>query len=115
MKHWNESFEEVKYPKNLSGIYEEFTVSQKVENGKVVKTGSFEKVSQSDRIRKYKVGDFSLENILAVGATDLLKPVQLSQSTGIEVGESLDKSFLDLQDAIFNDEVLNNNVNNIEE
>ena len=64
-----------------------------VVNGRIMKELEFVKVNRSEENAKYKVSDFYLENLLALGAD--LKPITLQGST-IENTDAIMNGLVDL-------------------
>lgn len=63
-------------------LTEEVIVTETVEvDGNYELVSSVKTIDPHDRVKGYKVSDFKLQNLIAVGATDLLRPISLSGST----------------------------------
>lgn len=54
--------------------YRMYRVTQIVENGVVVKKSQLVTVDNAEEMSRYKASDFKLDNIVAAGAYDMLKP-----------------------------------------
>lgn len=64
--------------KRLSdNTYAIYDTEDTVVNGKVLKKSVVRNVVPTEQFRGFKASDFALENIIAAGALDQLKPVQL--------------------------------------
>lgn len=73
-KLWNYG---IKPGDDFDDVYE--LVSETVEhNGRFARATYWKKGKQSDKFKDFKVNDFAIDNLMAVGAVDGLKPVKLS-------------------------------------
>lgn len=58
------------------------------ENGMITKRSQFKETCFGDKFKQFKMEDFAISNILSVGATNLLKPVSMTNNdvTGVAQG-----------------------------
>lgn len=79
--------------------YEVCDDEQVVDNGRVVKKSVVKVERPSERFAGMKASDFALENIIAAGAVDLLKPTVLHDAN-LDVVDEIDGTLNDIMDQI---------------
>lgn len=94
----------------IAGDFEEFSTEQVTVNGRAMKKSVVKKVSPAERMAAYNVADFYLENILAAGATDALKPLKYGASR-MDALDSVDEAIFNFSEP---EMVVNNEVKNEE-
>lgn len=88
-----------KCPVNYSAPFDILCTEDSFENDRVVKKTKVKQFDPAAEHSKYVASDFYMENIVAAGAYDMLKPVKLSD-TGLDAVDSLDIAVEDTFDAI---------------
>lgn len=63
----------------------------------ITKTSEFDEYDFVSYANQFKSSDFSLSNLMAIGATDLLQPVQLSVNSNMAIADSFQDSMLTLK------------------
>lgn len=93
----------------LAGEYEEFSTEPVSVNGRSMKKSVVKRVSPVEVMSQYKVEDFYLENVLAAGATDMLKPMKYGTSR-MDAIDSVDDAIFKFNDVETMNSAINNNV-----
>lgn len=70
--------------------YNKLTVERTSKNGIISKTSVFKKFSTADVLGKFTANDFSLSNILAIGAYDMLKPVYAPDTSALHTAQQVE-------------------------
>lgn len=68
----------IHYSKNLSSPYVINSVEDILENNRIVKKSKRQTINPADKFKGFKVSDFYMENVIAVGAEDSLRFGQVS-------------------------------------
>lgn len=79
--------------------YEVYDDEEVVDNGRVVKKSVIKVERPSERFAGMKASDFALENIIAAGAVDMLKPVVLHDAN-LDMVDQIDGTLNDIMDQI---------------
>ena len=74
----------------FSTKYMKLTPKEVSERGVLVRKNVFEVFDTSEQLNKYRAIDFKLENILAVGAYDMLKPQVMTDTNPLSVINKVD-------------------------
>ena len=88
-----------KCPVNYSAPFDVLGTEDSFENDRVVKKTKVKQFDPAAEHCKYVASDFYMENVVAAGAYDMLKPVKLTDTT-LDAVDSLDIAVEDTFDAI---------------
>ena len=67
-------------PVSFARPYEVYDSEQVVVDGRIVKKTVIKTVVPSEQFKGLKCSDFALDNIIAAGAVDMLRPTQLTNT-----------------------------------
>lgn len=73
---------------------------QKVFEGRVLSSSVWKTYDTVETLKGVRASDFSLDNILAVGAYDSLRPCSVSMNTRQEMGDFAESQMENLNDAV---------------
>lgn len=104
----NDSSLKVKETPPSDHFTEEFVSEQLEENGVLVTHQTIKRVDVNKRFEGIKCSDFNLQNIVAAGAVDLLKPIAPLAGSSLE---SVEQAVGKLNEFVNNAESLKNNQN----
>lgn len=79
--------------------YEVYDEEQVVDNSRVVKKSVVKVVRPAERFQGMKASDFALENVIAAGAIDMLKPTMLHDGD-IDTVDMIDDTLDNIMDQI---------------
>lgn len=79
--------------------YEVYDDEQVVDNGRVVKKSVVKAVRPAERFQGLKASDFALENVIAAGAVDMLKPTMLHDAN-LDTVDEIDGTLNGIMDQI---------------
>ena len=72
--------------------YNRLTSSNIEKNGVIVRSSNFQHTDSRETVGKFAASDFSLDNILSIGAFDMLKSVVMTDTSNLNVADSIEKS-----------------------
>ena len=73
---------------------------QKVFEGRILNSSCWKTFDTVEALKGVRASDFSLDNILAVGAFDSLRPCSVSMNTRQEMGDFAESQMENLNDAV---------------
>lgn len=71
-----------------------------VADGKITRSVEYKKMCVEDQNKQFTIDDFSISSILAVGATNMLRPVSMSNHDVESFGNAVDRIGQELDKAI---------------
>lgn len=80
-----------RFPQPIMPSYTKLSSEDVTSNGVVTHVSKFVESSFADNYKQFTSADFSISNILSVGATQLLKPVNFANSDVASVAAGFDK------------------------